>query len=125
MIFFLLASICSLFSLVFALPVGSLVTRDVWVPAITSPDANTVWVVGCNYTVTWNATDPPSQVTNPQGIVYLRINDATQLATPLAQGFPLSAGQVDVTVPADTEPSNVWQVVRKSLLSLGPIRGNK
>ena len=123
MIFFLLASICSLFSLVFALPVGSLVTRDDWVPQITSPNANTVWTAGCIFTVTWDASDPPSEITNPQGMIYLRINDETQ-PNPIAQGFPLTAGQVDVTVPADTQASPEWQVVRKSLLSLGPIRGN-
>lgn len=122
MFFFLLASICSLFSLVVALPFSP-VMRDVWVPPITSPDANTVWVVGCNYTVTWDTSTQPSQVTNPLGQVYLRINNATQ-STPLAQGFNLSDGYVEVTVPTDTQPSDQWMVVRKSILSLGPFRDN-
>ncbi|KAF8556382.1 hypothetical protein OG21DRAFT_659969 [Imleria badia] len=111
MFFFLLASVCALFSLVFAVPIHSLVTRDVWVPPILSPNASTVWTVGGTYTVTWNTTSKPVNVTNSQGMVYLRINNETQ-STPLAQGFPLTAGQVNVTVPAGTQPSNEWIVVR-------------
>jgi len=109
MFFFLLASVCALFSLVVALPFSPVV-RDVWVPTILCPDASSVWVVGCNYTVTWDTSSEPSQVTNPLGQVYLRINGATQ-STPLADGFPLSDGQVEVTVPADTVPSDEWILV--------------
>lgn len=116
MFVFLLPFICCLFSLVFALPV----TRDVWVPQILSPDASTVWQVGGTYLVTWDVSSQPSQVTNPQGMVYLRTNDATQ-SNPIVQGFPLSAGQVNVTVPADTQPSNEWIVVRKSIFPLDSI----
>lgn len=112
MFFFLL---CSLFSLVFALPVVSPLRRDVWVPPVISPDSNTVWTTGGTYTVSWNTSSQPSQVTNPLGRVYLRINGLTQ-STPLAQDFPLASGQVNVTVPANTTPSNEWEVVRKSLL---------
>ncbi|KAG8213958.1 hypothetical protein J3R82DRAFT_10707 [Butyriboletus roseoflavus] len=106
--FFLLASICSLFSLVSALPVLS--GRDVWVPQIITPNASTVWVAGSTYTVTWNISSEPSQVTNPQGKVYLRFGNATQ-TSPLVQDFPLSAAQVNVTIPLDTQPSTDWMVV--------------
>jgi hypothetical protein len=109
-----LLTIFSVLSLVSAIPVLSPVTRDVWVPPITSPTSNDVWTAGLNYTVTWNATSPPSEVTNPQGQVYLRQGDATQ-ASPIAQGFPLSDGQVNVTIPANTQPGNNWKVVCKSL----------
>ncbi|KIM69753.1 hypothetical protein SCLCIDRAFT_1208268 [Scleroderma citrinum Foug A] len=91
---FLLAGL-SLFSLVSAHPITS---RDVWVPSILSPNSTSVWVVGGNYTVTWNTTNPPSQVTNPQGEIFLRQGNATQ-AKPIKTGFPLSAGEVQVTVP--------------------------
>ncbi|KAN0091166.1 hypothetical protein V8E55_004732 [Tylopilus felleus] len=107
MFFFLL---CSLFSLVFALPVVSPLRRDVWVPPVISPDSNTVWTTGGTYTVSWNTSSQPSQVTNPLGRVYLRINGLTQ-STPLAEDFPLASGQVNVTVPANTTPSNEWEVV--------------
>jgi hypothetical protein len=106
--------VLSVVSLVSALPMVSPVARDVWTPPITSPDSNTVWTVGCTYTVTWNATAPPSEVTNPQGMIYLRQGNATQ-ANPIAQGFPLSAGQASVTVPEDTQPGYDWIVVCKSL----------
>ncbi|KAF9227327.1 hypothetical protein BS17DRAFT_764587 [Gyrodon lividus] len=107
---FVLLTIFSVLSLVSARPLVSPVMRDVWVPPITSPTSNTVWTVGCAYTVSWNATQPPSQVTNPQGQVYLRQGNATQ-ANPIAQGFLLSAGQVNVIVPEDTQPGNDWMVV--------------
>lgn len=120
MFFFLLASIYSLLSLVSAFPV----VRDVWVPPIISPNASTVWVAGRTYPVTWNTSSEPSQVTNPQGMVYLRLGNATQ-ASPIAQGFPLSAGEVNVTIPADTQPSSDWMVVRESIFQQSPTRDNK
>ncbi|KAH0827890.1 hypothetical protein J3R83DRAFT_3519 [Lanmaoa asiatica] len=115
MFFFLLASIFSLFSFVSALPVVSPVARDVWVPPILSPNASSIWVAGGTYTVTWDTSSKPSEVTNPQGMVYLRHGNATQ-AYPLAQGFPLTAGEVNVTIPADTQPYPDWMIVRKSIL---------
>ncbi|KAF8119176.1 hypothetical protein EV363DRAFT_1529674 [Boletus edulis] len=109
MFFFLLAFVCSLLSNVCALPVSP-VMRDVWVPQIICPNASTVWTAAENYTVVWDISSKPAQVTNPKGMVYLRINGATQ-STPLAQGFPLDAGHVNVTVPADTQPSDQWILV--------------
>lgn len=111
MFFFLLASVCSLFSLVAALVVSP-VTRDVWSPQIWSPAADTVWYIGCTQTVAWDPSNPPSEITDSEGQIYLRINGETQ-STPLAQGFPLSAGWVEVIVPSDTQPSNQWEIVRK------------
>ncbi|KAI9569680.1 hypothetical protein HD554DRAFT_2171123 [Boletus coccyginus] len=110
MIFYLLAVVCSLLSLVSALPVVAPVVRDVWVPQILSPDASTIWAAGGTYTVLWDTSSEPAQVTNSEGLVYLRINGATQ-STPLAQGFPLTDGHVDVTIPADTVPADDWVVV--------------
>jgi hypothetical protein len=43
-------------------------------------------------------------------MIYLRQGNATQ-ANPIAQGFPLSAGQASVTVPEDTQPGYDWIVV--------------
>ncbi|KIJ67812.1 hypothetical protein HYDPIDRAFT_165622 [Hydnomerulius pinastri MD-312] len=109
-ILFVLLTIFSLLSFVSALPIVSPVTRDVWTPPITSPTSNTVWTAGCNYTVTWDASSPPSEITNPDGKVYLRQGNATQ-ANPIAQNFNLSAGQVEITVPKDTQPGDDWIVV--------------
>ncbi|KAG6334660.1 hypothetical protein ID866_4427 [Astraeus odoratus] len=103
----LLLATLSLLTFVSALP---LLSRDVWAPPITSPDSNTVWLVGQNYTVTWNTTNAPSQVTNPEGKIFLRQGNATQ-ANPIKEGFPLSDGQVQVTVPSDVTPGDDWRVV--------------
>lgn len=115
--FFLLAFVCSL---VVALPVVSPVQRDVWVPPITYPTNTTVWAVGGTYNVTWNTSTKPSEVTNPTGEVYLRYGGATQ-DYPIAQGFPLTAGTVNVTIPLDTSPNADWVIVRKLILEQRPI----
>ncbi|KAG9316645.1 hypothetical protein JVU11DRAFT_2699 [Chiua virens] len=110
MFLFLFAALSSLFSLVLALPVVSPVMRDVWTPPITYPDANTEWVVGETYTVTWDTSNEPTEVTNPTGYIYLRHGDSTE-SNPIASGFPLTDGSIDVTVPADTQPDTDWMVV--------------
>ena len=116
MMFFLLASLCSLFSLVFAFPVASPVKRDVWAPMITYPTSTTVWTAGCTYNVTWDTSNQPVNITNPDGLVYLRHGvDATEESV-LAEGFLLTDGAVDVTIPADTQPDTDWIVMRKSIL---------
>lgn len=116
MIFFLLlASVCSLFSLVYAVPIVSPVKRDVWVPPITYPVSTTVWAAGCTYNVTWDTSSKPVNVTNSVGQVYLRRNGATE-DRPIAQGFNLTDGTVNVTIPINTVSDTDWMVVRKSIL---------
>ncbi|KAG2151194.1 uncharacterized protein EDB93DRAFT_1224928 [Suillus bovinus] len=76
---------------------------DVWTPRITSPTSHTKWTVGGTFLVTWDTSSKPAQVTNPIGEVFLHHNGRTQ-SNPIASGFPLSDGEVHVTVPHDTTP---------------------
>jgi len=94
----------------------SLVNRDVWVPKILCPTSSSVWTVGGTFTVTWDVTSKPSQVTNSIGEIYLRQGDATQ-STPIASGFALADGEVDVTVPDGTTPG-LWRIVCEYLDSV-------
>lgn len=102
---FLLVAL-SLFSNILALP---LATRDVWTPSILSPNSSATWFVGGVYTVVWDASKPPSQITNPKGKVFLRKGSST-MPDPIQEGFLLTDGQVNVTVPVVT-PGDDWQVV--------------
>ncbi|OAX39980.1 hypothetical protein K503DRAFT_688471 [Rhizopogon vinicolor AM-OR11-026] len=98
----------ALLSCAFSAPVSQ-VGRDVWVPEITSPTSDSTWTVGGTYSVTWDTSSKPSQVTNPTGKIYLRQGDATQ-STPIESGFALSDGSVEVTIPEDTTPGS-WMIV--------------
>ncbi|KAF8630661.1 hypothetical protein AX15_002809 [Amanita polypyramis BW_CC] len=98
LIFFLL----SLFAFVSSLP---LTVRDVYVPPILSPKEAEVWVIGQTRTVTWNITEPPSQISNPQGEIYLRKGDITLLENPLAANFSILLGSKKVKVPS-VEPGH-------------------
>ncbi|OJA11711.1 hypothetical protein AZE42_02103 [Rhizopogon vesiculosus] len=98
----------ALLSCAFSAPVSQ-AARDVWVPEITSPTSDSTWTVGGTYSVTWDTSSEPSQVTNPTGKIYLRQGDATQ-STPIKSGFALSDGSVEVTIPEDTTPGS-WMIV--------------
>ncbi|KAF8895151.1 hypothetical protein BD779DRAFT_1434293 [Infundibulicybe gibba] len=80
--------------------------RDVFNPPITSPNGQTVWVVGQTATVTWDITNipPDSQLSNPNGMVVLGFDANNSLnlmlANPLAKGFKVRDGKVDITVPS-------------------------
>jgi hypothetical protein len=84
--------------------------RDVWVPKITSPTSASTWTVGKTFLATWDTSSKPSQVTNPTGKIYLRQGDSTQ-STPIASGFALDDGQVEVTIPDDTTPGEYMIVL--------------
>ncbi|PAV17075.1 hypothetical protein PNOK_0713900 [Pyrrhoderma noxium] len=84
--------------------------RDVWVPQIFTPTTGTVWSVGSNQTVTWDLSQKPENVTNPTGMVLLRKNGSSDLENPLAKGFNLTDGQVNVTVP-NVESADDYQIV--------------
>ncbi|KAF9071207.1 hypothetical protein BDP27DRAFT_535018 [Rhodocollybia butyracea] len=98
--------LCFFFSFVQAIP--TLLSRDVFDPPITSPTASTVWQVGQTVTVTWDTTNlpPPSQLTDPNGMVVLGFmanasdSEHLMLNPPLAQNFPLSDGNVSFVVPS-------------------------
>lgn len=106
-IFFILLT---LFSCALCAPLSAVMKRDVWVPTITSPTSASTWVVGKKFYVTWDTSSKPDQVTNPNGKVYLRQGDATE-SSPIASGFALEDGQVEVTVPDDVTPGDYMVVL--------------
>ncbi|TFY65821.1 hypothetical protein EVG20_g5268 [Dentipellis fragilis] len=82
----------------------TLVVRDVWAPAITSPKKDDVWTIGSIVSVQWDTANPPQQVTNYNGRLLLGYMDGSgneNLDTehPLAQDFDLREGKVDISVP--------------------------
>ncbi|KAJ3544403.1 hypothetical protein NM688_g5749 [Phlebia brevispora] len=85
---------------------------DVWAPPITSPTAASVWPIGSTQNVTWDTSNKPAQVTNPNGLLVLSkdglLDDGR--SNPLAANFPLTQGWVLVTVPEVT-PGNDYAVV--------------
>ncbi|KAK7453223.1 hypothetical protein VKT23_011902 [Stygiomarasmius scandens] len=91
-----------------SMPIG-LQMRDVFVPPITSPTVNNTWPVGSIQTVTWDTSDAPEQITNPIGRILLRHNDLSDTNHPIAEGFDILTGAVNVTVP-DVEPGD-YQIV--------------
>ncbi|KAE9405687.1 hypothetical protein BT96DRAFT_915896 [Gymnopus androsaceus JB14] len=93
---FLIISIASLAS---SAPIAA---RDVFVPTITSPHANTVWQCGQRATVTWAKSNiPASEVTNPKGMVLLRdLNGLEDVEHPLASNFnTVNSTSVSFVVP--------------------------
>ncbi|PCH40174.1 hypothetical protein WOLCODRAFT_136705 [Wolfiporia cocos MD-104 SS10] len=101
-------ALLSLFALVGALPVN--LVRDVYVPPITYPTAGVVWVPGQSYNVTWNTTDAPSQITNPNGTVVLAKNYYEDYQHPLAGNFSILDGYVTVVCPNVTAGDD-YQIV--------------
>jgi len=92
---------------VHALPVNIIppIVEDVFSPDITSPQLGTVWIVGQNATVTWNADDVPQTNANSTGLILLGYeddnsgNENLDTQSPLASNFPISAGSISFTVP--------------------------
>jgi len=85
---------------------SSLSQRDVWVPPIITPNAETSWTIGSNQTVTWDTSNPPSQVSNPIGTLLLGHlepdgagGENLDVDHPLARNFSLYDGSVTITVP--------------------------
>jgi len=100
----------TLLSCALCAPLSAMMKRDVWVPTITEPTYTSTWTVGGTFLVAWDTSSEPSQVTNPTGEVYLRQGDATQ-SNPIASGFALSDGEVEVTIPYDTAPGEYMIVL--------------
>ncbi|KAK7437688.1 hypothetical protein VKT23_018404 [Stygiomarasmius scandens] len=72
----------------YATPVEQRAALDVFVPQITSPVAGDVWVVGEKKNVTWDVSDPPTQITNSKGTLFLRKGNLTTTDV-LAAGFDI------------------------------------
>ncbi|KAF7973701.1 hypothetical protein HWV62_14376 [Athelia sp. TMB] len=96
-------------SLVAALPLDR---RDVYAPHVLYPHNGTVWQMGSRHNVTWDTTSPPSEITNPNGQIYLRRDDTTILKTPLASNFSILAGHVEIALPPNLPAGNKYRIVR-------------
>ncbi|KAF7967346.1 hypothetical protein HWV62_34683 [Athelia sp. TMB] len=127
-IFFALFSVLSFVS---SAPLN-LDTRDVYTPPVTYPKSGTVWKVGSKYNVTWYdhysppnhylishqshciraTSNPPTQITNKEGEIYLRHADTTS-DTALASGFDILKGHQEITVPQEVSPGTNYRVVRE------------
>ncbi|KAF7973330.1 hypothetical protein HWV62_15587 [Athelia sp. TMB] len=103
-----LFSLLSMISLVAALPLDR---RDVYAPHVLYPHNGTVWQMGSRHNVTWDTTSPPSQITNPNGQIYLRRGDTTILKTPLASNFSILAGHVEIALPPNLPAGNKYRIV--------------
>ncbi|KAF9267295.1 hypothetical protein L218DRAFT_803766, partial [Marasmius fiardii PR-910] len=92
-----------------------LLPRIVFNPNITVPNANTVWEVGTTQTVKWDITGLPDETLTGMVVLgHLEGNDPNEhlmLNPPLAQGFLLKDGQVDVTIPGVASRSDYIVVV--------------
>ncbi|KZV69008.1 hypothetical protein PENSPDRAFT_558618, partial [Peniophora sp. CONT] len=71
--------------------------NKIFVPPITSPTANTKWTSGAAEKVTWDTTNAPATISNRGTVV---LNEAGLPIATLADGFDLSTGSVNVTVPS-------------------------
>ncbi|KAF8332969.1 hypothetical protein F5887DRAFT_564429 [Amanita rubescens] len=80
--------------------------RDVVAPPVTAPNSTSVWTVGSTQTVVWDTSGLPpyANITNRVGEVLLGhlgggggLN--LMLNNPLAQGFNITQGSVNVVVP--------------------------
>ncbi|KZT73853.1 hypothetical protein DAEQUDRAFT_644010, partial [Daedalea quercina L-15889] len=84
------------------------VSRAIWDPEILTPNAQTVWVQGQTYEVTWDTANPPANVSNPYGQVLLGKGGVEAV---LASDFALTDGSVEVTVPTGLEPGSDYEVI--------------
>ncbi|KAJ3553668.1 hypothetical protein NM688_g3484 [Phlebia brevispora] len=86
---------------------------SVYDPKILNPTAQTVWVVGETYEVTWDTSGlpPAANITNLIGQVVLgQLSDDSEnlnLNNPLASGFLITDGEVSITVPSVTPGSYI------------------
>ncbi|KAF9523900.1 hypothetical protein CPB83DRAFT_862108 [Crepidotus variabilis] len=96
--------------LVNAAPVD-LTARDVYAPPVLSPNSTSIWKVGSNQTVTWDASNPPKQITNPKAKIILVKNGILDFKHPLAENLDVLAGQARVKVPQTVAPGDDYQIL--------------
>ncbi|KAI0313845.1 hypothetical protein OF83DRAFT_495507 [Amylostereum chailletii] len=106
-------AIASTTSFVAAAPIEA---RDIWDPKVLYPHSGTVWKTGSYHNVTWDTSNPPPQVSNGAA-VYLRKGPSTFIDQPLAQGFDLHTGHVEVQVPTNLTAGTDYRIVCACLIS--------
>ncbi|KAH9936235.1 uncharacterized protein B0H18DRAFT_1164086 [Fomitopsis serialis] len=118
------------FAVLIALASAIPVKRDVWDPRIITPNAQTVWLTGQKYNVTWETDDAPVNITNSIGRVVLGksgiqnkgkhsawiewsmpVLTATSAPAVLAGNFSIRLGSIEITVPDDLEPGFDYDIV--------------
>ncbi|EIM81617.1 uncharacterized protein STEHIDRAFT_161793 [Stereum hirsutum FP-91666 SS1] len=94
----------------------SMFKREVWSPPITSPTAGDILQVGQSFTVTWDTSAEPDQVTSYEGTLLLGhmnssgSNENLDTKYPLATGFDLRDGSHTIVVP-DVPPLESYIIV--------------
>ncbi|RDX53403.1 hypothetical protein K466DRAFT_561901 [Polyporus arcularius HHB13444] len=77
----------------------------VYRPHLTSPVEGDSWPIGSQQTVTWDASDIPPEALYQTGVLLLghlvdgSSNEHLDIENPLASGFQIKNGAVNVTVP--------------------------
>ncbi|KZP34629.1 hypothetical protein FIBSPDRAFT_942727 [Athelia psychrophila] len=98
----------AMITMVSAVPVGK---REVYVPPVLHPHNGIVWKIGSAYNVTWNTTNPPKQITNTIGAIYLRKGNLTLLDDPLASNFSILDGRAEIKVPSNISAGKDYRIV--------------
>ncbi|KAG1890266.1 hypothetical protein F4604DRAFT_1899231 [Suillus subluteus] len=89
--------ILTLLSCALSAPLSAVMKRDVWVPTIIEPTSASTWSVGGTFLVTWD-TYTFARAMQPE-------------SSPIAYGFALTDGEVEVTIPDDTVPGEYMIVL--------------
>ncbi|KAJ7816052.1 hypothetical protein B0H14DRAFT_2602892 [Mycena olivaceomarginata] len=87
---------------------------DVFVPPITSPTAETVWVSKTQQTLTWDASGAPPNISNG-ALLLLRSNGITAPFI-LAQDFDLRTGNLTITVPWGSDRNDLSACLNNALI---------
>ncbi|KAF9528986.1 hypothetical protein CPB83DRAFT_853559 [Crepidotus variabilis] len=103
--FSIFAAITTIVAAVSASPLAGLEARDVFVPPITSPNANTTWISGQTTMITWDTSNHPVNITNKVGLIFLRKGPSM---TPLilAEKFDILLGSIPIQVPNVVEAND-------------------
>ncbi|KAH9851532.1 hypothetical protein C2E23DRAFT_886399 [Lenzites betulinus] len=111
----------------FANPIyNHMLRRDSVAPPITKPTAGTVWMVGETQTITWDvAALQGARPSNPAAQIILGTiaedgKMRLMFETPLASGFPILSGAVNVTVPSLPSGGNYILCVFGSTRDISP-----
>ncbi|KAL5514688.1 hypothetical protein ACEPAG_2004 [Sanghuangporus baumii] len=112
-LFTILFALTTLFTFGFAAPTNF--ARDIWSPKVLTPNEEVGWVIGTRANVTWDTSNPPAIISNGSRVQLVKggiplASGPGSFTDPLAVGFNLLAGFVEITVP-DIEPGSDYQVV--------------
>ncbi|KAL1950728.1 hypothetical protein VTO73DRAFT_5852 [Trametes versicolor] len=101
----------------FANPLHMRLRRDSVAPPITNPTAGTVWRAGETQMITWDVEALHGvHPSNPLAKIYLGTvtpqgEEKFMLGDPLASGFPILGGNVNLTVPSVPSGDNYFVCV--------------